>query len=122
MKTLNAVIFSALLSLPTAGAFAQSDAPDVSPETGSANTQTGGSTPTQVEGATAAGDSEGSLPSENSLPDENNGQTGSANTQPGSLKAEGKTAQDPAAADGPIQDDSMEDNHGVDSAQDVDPD
>lgn len=122
MKKLNAAIVAALLSLPVTGAFAGDEAPDVSPETGSANTQTDGSAPTQAEGSTAAGDSEGSLPSENNLPDEDNGQTGSANTQPGSLSTQGETAQDPAAAEGPIQDDSMEDNHGVDSSQDVDPD
>ncbi|WP_106418352.1 hypothetical protein [Salinicola tamaricis] len=58
--------------------------------------------------------------SENSLPDNDNAQTGSANTQPGSLKAEGPTAQDPQAAEGPITD-TMDSNHGVDSAQDVTP-
>ncbi|WP_110692694.1 hypothetical protein [Salinicola halophyticus] len=120
MKKLNAAIFAALIALPTAGAFAQDQAPDVSPETGSANTQSGGSAPTKAEGATAAGESTGSLPSENSLPDTDNAQTGSANTQPGSLKADGPTAQDKSAAKGKMQDD-MENNHGVDSAQDVDP-
>jgi len=119
MKKLNAAIFAALIALPTAGAFAQDQAPSVSPESGSANTQSGGSVPTKVKGATAAGESSGSLPSENNLPDTNNGQTGSANTQPGSLKAEGPTAQDKSAAQGKMQDD-MDNNHGVDSAQDVD--
>ncbi|WP_251978827.1 hypothetical protein [Salinicola avicenniae] len=121
MKTLNAAIVAALLALPAAGAFAQEEAPSVSPETGSANTQTGGATPTEAEGGTAADQETGSLPSENSLPDDGNTQTGSANTQPGSMKAAGGTAQDTSAAQGPIEDDSMEGNHGVDSAQDVDP-
>ncbi|WP_353981469.1 hypothetical protein [Salinicola endophyticus] len=118
MKKRNAALFAALLSLPAAGAFAES-APSVSPETGSANTRTGGAT-TKVEGATASGKVHGSLESGNSLPDTDNAQTGSANTQPGSLKAEGPTAQDPQAAERPITD-TMDNNHGVDSAQDVTP-
>ncbi|GHB25096.1 hypothetical protein [Salinicola rhizosphaerae] len=121
MKKLNAAIFAAMLALPTAAAFAQDQAPAVSPESGSANTQSGGSSPYDAQGATAAEGGSGSLPSENNLPDENNGQTGSANTQPGSLKAAGPTAQDKSAAQGKIHGDSMEGNHGVDSAQDVDP-
>jgi hypothetical protein len=121
MKKLNAAIFAALIALPTAGAFAQDQAPSVSPETGSANTQSGGSAPTKAEGATATGESSGSLPSENNLPDTDNAQTGSANTQPGSLKADGQTAQDKSAAQGKKMQDDMENNHGVDSAQDVDP-
>jgi hypothetical protein len=120
MKKLNAAIFAALIALPTAGAFAQEQAPSVSPETGSANTQSGGSSPTKVQGGTASGQTSGSLPEENNLPDEDNSQTGSANTQPGSLKAEGGTAQDTSAAQGPMEDD-MEGNHGIDSAQDVNP-
>ena len=67
-----------------------------------------------------SGETHGSLPSENSIPYQNNAQTGSANTQPGSLKAEGGTAQDTSAAQGPMEDD-MEGNHGIDSAQDVNP-
>ncbi|OLO03072.1 hypothetical protein [Salinicola socius] len=119
MKKVNAAIFAALIALPTAGAFAQDQAPSVSPETGSANTQSGDNT-TKAQGGTAAGDTSGSLPTENNLPDTDNAQTGSANTQPGSLKAEGGTAQDTSAAKGAMKDD-MENNHGVDSAQDVDP-
>ncbi|MAM55952.1 MAG: hypothetical protein CMN25_01285 [Salinicola sp.] len=121
MKKLNAAIFAALIALPTASAFAQGDAPSVSPESGSANTQSGGASPTKAEGPTAADSAGGKLPTENNLPDEDNGQTGSANTQPGSMKVEGGTAQDTSAAQGPMADD-MEGNHGVDSAQDVDPD
>ncbi|MDF3918759.1 hypothetical protein [Salinicola salarius] len=121
MKKLNAAIFAALIALPTAGAFAQEQAPSVSPETGSANTQSGGSSPTKVQGGSAAGQTNGSLPSENNLPDDSNAQTGSANTQPGSLKAQGGSAQDESAARGPMKDD-MEGNHGIDSAQDVNPD
>lgn len=120
MKKLNAAIFTALIALPTAGAFAQDQAPAVSPETGSANTQSGGSTPTEVQGQTAAEDTSGSLPSENNLPDDMNTQTGSANTADGSMKVDGPTAQDKSAAQGAMEDD-MEGNHGVDSAQDVDP-
>ncbi len=122
MKTLNTAIVAALLSLPVAAMAQQStqEAPDVSPETGSANTEGAGGTPTEVEGATATGDTDGSLPSDNSLPDTDNAQTGSANTQPGSLKADGPTAQDAEAAKGPV-DDTMDDNAGIDSAQDVDP-
>ncbi|MDH4572354.1 hypothetical protein [Salinicola acroporae] len=120
MKTLNAAIFAALIALPTAVAFAQDEAPSVSPETGSANTQSGGASPTMAEGATASDSASKKLPTENNLPDEDNGQTGSANTQPGSMKVEGATAQDTSAAQGPVADD-MEGNHGVDSAQDVNP-
>jgi hypothetical protein len=120
MKKLNAAIFATLIALPTAGAFAQEQAPSVSPETGSANTQSGGSAPTKAQGGSMSGETHGSLPSENSIPDQNNAQTGSANTQPGSLKAEGGTAQDTSAAQGPMEDD-MEGNHGIDSAQDVNP-
>lgn len=121
MKKCNVAMVAVLLALPVASTFAQDKAPSVSPETGSANTQSSGSVPTQAEGATAEGSSSGSLPSENNLPDDDNTQTGSANTQSGSMKAGGTTAQDESAAQGKIQDDSMEGNHGVDSAQDVDP-
>lgn len=122
MKKLNAAIVAALLTLPAAAMAQQSEqeAPDVSPQTGSANTESGGGTPTEVEGATATGGTDGSMASENSIPDDSNTQTGSANTQTNSMKVEGETAQDSQSADGPVHDD-MDENAGIDSAQDVDP-
>ncbi|WP_280540465.1 hypothetical protein [Chromohalobacter sp. 11-W] len=124
-QQLTALTFATLLALPTAGAFAQDNsAPDISGEMGSANTQEGSM---KAEGGTASGMTEGNMDGENSIPDGDqeglSTQTGSANTEQGDTAAQGGTAASPDADDGPVPEsmDDPEDNHGVDSAQDVDP-
>ncbi|WP_277809945.1 hypothetical protein [Chromohalobacter canadensis] len=124
-QQLTALTFAALLALPTAGAFAQDDsAPDISSEKGSANTEQGS---TKAEGGTASGETTGHVDGEDSIPGGDqeglSTETGSANTEQGDTAAQGGTAADPDADDGPVSEnmDDPEDNHGVDSAQDVDP-
>ncbi|NWO56186.1 hypothetical protein [Chromohalobacter israelensis] len=124
-QQLTALTFAALMALPAAGALANDDgAPDTSAQVGSANTEEGS---TKVEGGTASGTTEGHVDGENSIPggeQENlSTETGSANTEHGDTEAQGGTAAAPSADDGPVPE-GMEDpadNHGVDSAQDVDP-